>query len=1284
MRVMIGLRLMVGLSVATLVGCGSGGIKIVNLPSPVPSLTAIAIQSTSTTLVVGSRQQLSAMGSYSDGHAQDITSSVAWSSSANSVASISKPGLVLGDGIGLAKITATSGPVSGSAMLSVTDDLLAISISAPASSLNVGSSLQLTAMGTYQDGKPAQVIQNVTWTSSAPNLANVNSTGLVSGIKGGSVVVTASVGPILKTITLTVTPVLQSILVTTTNNVYAAAVGSALQCSAVANYNDGTSKDVTELATWTSNATSVAAVTATGAVKAVAAGTATIKAVYSGLSGYTVITVKGASPSATLTAIAISPNPANAILGQLFALTAHGTYSDGSVKNISASVTWQSSAPGVASVGSDGSVMPLSLGQSTISAVSESVKGAATLTVTDNLLSISISPVASSVNVGSSLQLTAMGAFQDGKPAQPLQHVTWTSSAPALASVSSTGLVTGIKGGSVAITASVGSVSKVIVLNVNAVLQSILVATTTNVYTAAIGSQLQFTAVANYNDGTARNVTNAAVWTSAQAGVASVNVSGSVTAVSAGAATIKAAYGGLSGYAVITVKGASATLTSIAISPNPANAIVGQPLALTATGTYSDGSVKNISASVTWASSAPGVATIGSNGSAMPLSVGQSTITAISGPVRGSITLVVTDNLVSISIGSSGNNVNLGGTLQLTALGTYQDGRPPQVINNAVWSSSDNTVAPVSASGLVSGVHTGSVTITATSGSVSNGILLTVVPVLQSITLSPIGPSIVVGGSQQFTATGTFNDGSLRDVTAAASWSSSNQAIATISNGDAKGVAAGAVTISATAVSANASTALNVVSNVYADLVGSYVFTLTSADTRGPSFFAGEISADGNGNISGVEDGNTGNGVCQNVPVTGTYLIYPDGRGNITLDPNSCHSSGITLRVGLYSAGKAGSLVEFDAAGNAKGNLVAQDPSALNLAAVNGNYVFRASGIDYGMNPRNPAAPVGGVGIFTASGTGNISGGAIDFNDYGNIGGSLLLPSTYSVAANGRGTFQLTASQGTQNYVFYVANAAELYFIEIDPAPAMAVAGVAELQTVQTYGPTDVKGTYAFMLDSPIVASNGDNLIADNFTELGLFLYNGTSQLEGVRNNLPVTGQYQVGNFGINGRGTFNTATCDEGSGCNDDQRMYVFYLVSPGKMFLLQTQTSPLWRSQNPAVGEADLQTGKPYDSSTLRGTYILHPSDPIASYAQKLLWLSSDGAGNLTGITDVWQNGELSSTVISGGRYATVPNYPGAGAIGLGTLIGMPDYLFYPVSPAKSWIYGLSPALDGGLDQQ
>ena len=232
-------------------------------------------------------------------------------------------------------------------------------------------------------------------------------------------------------------------------------------------------------------------------------------------------------------------------------------------------------------------------------------------------------------------------------------------------------------------------------------------------------------------------------------------------------------------------------------------------------GTYSDGSQQNLTNFVTWVSTNPSVATINSTGLATGVSVGNTTIQAASGSVNGSTGLTVTTGvtLVSIAVAPVNPSITVGNQQQFTATGTYSDGSHQDFTNSATWSSTNTSVATITSTGLATGASAGSTTIQAASGSINGSTSLTVNPgpTLVSIAVTPINPSIAAGAPQQFTATGTYSDGSHQNLTNSATWTSTNTSVATISNvGLATGVSPGSTTIQAASGSINGSTGLTV------------------------------------------------------------------------------------------------------------------------------------------------------------------------------------------------------------------------------------------------------------------------------------------------------------------------------------------------------------------------------------------------------------------------------------------------------------------------------------------
>jgi uncharacterized protein YjdB len=331
------------------------------------------------------------------------------------------------------------------------------------------------------------------------------------------------------------------------------------------------------------------------------------------------------------------------------------------------------------------------------------------------------------------------------------------------------------------------------------------------------GSQQQFTATGTFSGGLTSNITNFVTWQSSNPVVATVNSTGLTTALSPGTATIQASSGTISGSATLVVA-SSYVLQTITVTPSAPSIAKGQTQQFMATGTYSDGSTQNLTTSVTWSSSSQGVATISSAGLAMGTGVGTTNVGASLGAVSGSTTLTVTAAaLVSIAVTPSNPSIALGTNQQFTATGNYTDGSTLNLTGSVAWNSSAPAVATISNTapniGQATSVATGQTTITATSGSISVSTTLTVTPAtLLSITVTPATPTIPLGSTKQFTAIGTYTDGSAQDLSSSSVWSSSDTTIFTVNTtGLAVSVGTGTARITATANGVSGSTNLTVI-----------------------------------------------------------------------------------------------------------------------------------------------------------------------------------------------------------------------------------------------------------------------------------------------------------------------------------------------------------------------------------------------------------------------------------------------------------------------------------------
>ncbi len=214
---------------------------------------------------------------------------------------------------------------------------------------------------------------------------------------------------------------------------------------------------------WSSSNTAAATVNGSGLVTGVAGGSTTITATSEGQSGQASITVS----TIAVASVTVSPVTASVQQGATVQLTA--TPKDGNGNPlIGRTVTWASNGTSVATVNGSGLVTGVGAGSATITATSEGKSGTSSVTVTSaSVASVTVSPTSANVGVGTTVQLTATLKDSAGNVLTG-RAVTWTSSASGVATVSGSGLVTGVAAGTATITATSGGKSGAAVVTVTA------------------------------------------------------------------------------------------------------------------------------------------------------------------------------------------------------------------------------------------------------------------------------------------------------------------------------------------------------------------------------------------------------------------------------------------------------------------------------------------------------------------------------------------------------------------------------------------------------------------------------------------------------------------------------------------------------------------------------------------------------------------------------------------------------------------------------------------------
>jgi uncharacterized protein YjdB len=348
----------------------------------------------------------------------------------------------------------------------------------------------------------------------------------------------------------------------------------------------------------------------------------------------------------------------------------------------------------------------------------------AVVTITDApVTTVLVSPAATSLAVGATLQLSATMQDLDGNPL-PGRVVTWASTNPGVATVSSIGLVRGVAAGAATVTASSEGQTGAAAITV-AVVPVATVAVSPPSASVTVGLTVQLTATpkdANGNPLSGRTVT----WATSNAAVATVSGTGLVSGVAVGSATLTATSEGINGTATVTVS--AVPVSSVTVTPASASAVAGLTVQLTATPKDANGNPLT-GRVVTWATSSAAVATVNGSGLVTAKAAGSATITATSEGKSGTATVTVTAvPVASVTVSPVSPSVVVGQTVQLTATPKDANGNPltGRVVT---WATSDAAVATVSGSGLVTGKAAGSATITATSEGQSGTATVTVTAV---------------------------------------------------------------------------------------------------------------------------------------------------------------------------------------------------------------------------------------------------------------------------------------------------------------------------------------------------------------------------------------------------------------------------------------------------------------------------------------------------------------------------------------------------------------------------
>lgn len=455
-----------------------------------------------------------------------------------------------------------------------------------------------------------------------------------------------------------------------------------------------------------------------------------------------------------LQGIEITPTAATVAAGRTVQFTAMGTWtlppgSDAETEQRPVgNVDWTVSNSN-ASIDGDGLATGLQAGTAQITARAEGLESnAVTLTITGaELESIAITPDNPSIPLGSSQVLQATGTFSDGSTA-PVS-VTWTSSAPAVATVTAgpatSTVAQSVAEGTTTITGSTsytpaGSETPVTIQDTVLVTVGpfepalVSITVTPDPDTGAVGQPRPFTATgecttAPFSPTTAPCTPQNVVWSVGNSAVATIDAtSGIATGVAVGTTTVIATSGTITDSATFNV--VAATTTSLIISPSTSTIPVGGTQVFTATSVLSNG--VTTPAIVDWTSSNTAVATVapandvsqttatGVSVGAEPVTITASLVNALGDTVTQTATLTVTGvtlvDLIRVETadGEAQGRVTPGRSVEFVAIGRFSDDSEAPIEDaDVTWTTGSGAIATIDADGFATGVAQGTTTVTA-------------------------------------------------------------------------------------------------------------------------------------------------------------------------------------------------------------------------------------------------------------------------------------------------------------------------------------------------------------------------------------------------------------------------------------------------------------------------------------------------------------------------------------------------------------------------------------------
>ena len=721
-------------------------------------LTSIAVTPANPSISLGAADQFVATGNFTGSGSQDLTTSVAWNSSAPGIATISNApgtqGMATSVAQGASTITATLNSISGSTNLTVAPPpLVSIAVNPSSGTVPVGRAMQFHATGTYADNSTKDLTSSATWTSSVVTVAAIGAnTGMASAASTGQTTIQAAYNSIGSN---------QAALLVTPGFVPTGSLKTARENHTATMLNNGKvllagGFDGSNSASATAELYDSAAGTfsATGSLNTARENhTATL------LNNGKALIVGGFDSSNSATASAELYDPVAGTFSPTGSLNIARGYHTATLLN-NGKVLIAGGFDSTNSVSATAELYDPVAGTFSTTGSLNTAREYHTATPLNNGTVLIAGGFNGSVLASAELYDPTAGAFttiSNLNVAREYHTATLLNNG--------TILLAGGFNGSVLADAELfdpvaGTFSPTGSLNTAREYHTATLLNNGTVLFAG-GVSGSVSASAELYDPSSGNFSPTGSLNTAREYHTTALLNNGMVLIAGGSDSTNVASNSAELYQPGTLTPAG--LVSISVSPVTPTIPLGATQRFTATGTFTDGTTQTLS-SVTWSSSNATVAAITNDatnlGAADAVATGSATVSACAGSVCGSTTLTAAaPALFSIAVTPANDALPVGQSVQFDAVGTYTDSSTQDLTSSVAWSSGSPLVATISSAGLLSGVGTGNSNISASLNGVTGSTTLTVnpAPVPLTITTQPANQTVTAGQTATFSviASGT-------------------------------------------------------------------------------------------------------------------------------------------------------------------------------------------------------------------------------------------------------------------------------------------------------------------------------------------------------------------------------------------------------------------------------------------------------------------------------------------------------------------------------------------------